>query len=158
MITQFILNLVEGMPIRLVDGGRQKRCFTDVKDGIECLFRIIENKDGCCDGRIFNIGNPNNEFSMHELADMLRDKFAVHPHRSLFPPDGGIQYIEAQAFYGSGYQDVQHRRPSIRQARSILGWEPKVPFEQSVSETLDYFLNDVVDCTREESCAVSACE
>ena len=43
VITQFILNLVEGTPIRLVDGGSQKRCFTDVKDGIDCLDKIIEN-------------------------------------------------------------------------------------------------------------------
>ncbi len=157
VITQFILNLVEGTPIRLVDGGRQKRCFTDVKDGIECLFRIIENKDGCCNGRIFNIGNPDNEYSMYELADILRNKFSVHPYRSLFPPDGGIQLIEARAFYGSGYQDVQHRRPSIRQARSILGWAPRVPFEQSVSETLNYFLDDVAGCAKEQSCAMSAC-
>jgi UDP-4-amino-4-deoxy-L-arabinose formyltransferase/UDP-glucuronic acid dehydrogenase (UDP-4-keto-hexauronic acid decarboxylating) len=158
VITQFILNLVEGSPIRLVDGGRQRRCFTDVKDGIECLFKIIENKDDCCNGRIFNIGNPDNEFSMRALADMLRKKFAVHPLRSHFPPDAGIQYIEARAFYGSGYQDVQHRRPSIRQAQSILEWVPKVPFEQSVSETLDYFLNDVMNCMEEKSCTMSACE
>jgi len=144
VITQFILNLVEGTPIRLVDGGSQKRCFTDVKDGIDCLFRIIENKNDCCDGRIFNIGNPDNEFSMQALSDILLEKFAVHPLRSHFPPDGGITNIEARAFYGSGYQDLQHRRPSIRQARRILGWEPKVPFEQSVDETLDYFLKDVV--------------
>ena len=145
VITQFILNLVEGTPIRLVDGGRQKRCFTDFRDGIDCLCRIIENKDSSCDGRIFNVGNPDNEYSMQELADILREKFATHPLRSHFPPDGGIQYIEARAFYGSGYQDLQHRRPSIRQARTILGWEPKMPFEQSVSETLDYFLKDVVE-------------
>jgi len=156
VITQFILNLVEGTPILLVDGGRQKRCFTDVKDGIDCLFRIIENKDDCCNGRIFNIGNPDNEYSMADLADILRVKFAAHPLRSTFPPDGGTQYIEAQAFYGSGYQDVQNRRPSIRLARNILGWEPKVPFEQSVSETLDYFLNDVAGCTTEGSCGMSA--
>lgn len=157
VITQFILNLVEGSPIRLVDGGRQKRCFTDVKDGIECLFRIIENKGGCCNGRIFNIGNPDNEYSMADLAEILREKFTVHPLRAHFPPDGGTQNVEARAFYGSGYQDVQHRRPSIRQASSILGWEPKVPFEQSVAETLDYFLNDVAGCAAEASCAMSAC-
>ena len=145
VITQFILNLVDGTPINLVDGGRQKRCFTDVKDGIECLFKIIENKGDRCNGQIFNIGNPDNEYSMHELADILREKFAAHPLRSHFPPDGGIKTTEARAFYGEGYQDVQHRRPSIRQARKILGWKPTVPFEQSVSETLDYFLNDVVD-------------
>jgi len=157
VITQFILNLVEGTPIRLVDGGRQKRCFTDVKDGIDCLYRIIENKNKQCNGRIFNIGNPDNEYSMHDLADILHGKFEVHPLRSHFPPYGGVQHIEAQAFYGSGYQDLQHRRPSIQQARKILGWEPRVPFEQSVSETLDFFLNDFVGCRGEESCALSAC-
>ncbi|MGB5746047.1 MAG: bifunctional UDP-4-amino-4-deoxy-L-arabinose formyltransferase/UDP-glucuronic acid oxidase ArnA [Desulfobacterales bacterium] len=145
VITQFILNLVEGSPIRLVDGGRQKRCFTDVKDGIDCLFRIIENKNGCCNSQIFNIGNPDNEFSMQALGDILLEKFSAHPLRSHFPPDGGIKDIEARAFYGSGYQDLQHRRPSIRQAQRILGWQPKVPFDQSVEETLDFFLKDVVD-------------
>ena len=57
-ITQLILNLVQGNPILLIDGGEQKRCFTHVTDGIECLFRIIENKDGLCDGKIINIGCP----------------------------------------------------------------------------------------------------
>jgi hypothetical protein len=33
-----------------------------------------------------------------------------------------------------------------------------VPFEQSVGETLDYFLNDLVKCAKGESCAMSACE
>ncbi len=147
VITQFILNLVEGTPIQLVDGGRQKRCFTDVKDGVDCLFKIIENRDGRCDSRIFNIGNPDNEYSMQELADILKAGFIDHPMRSDFPPDGGYRYVEARAFYGPGYQDVQHRRPSIRQARTILGWEPKIPFEQSVSETLDYFLKGAVQRT-----------
>lgn len=145
VITQFILNLVDGSPIRLVDGGSQKRCFTDVKDGIDCLFRIIENKDGRCNGRIFNIGNPDNEFSIKELAEILLEKFSAHPLRSHFPPDSGVQHIEARAFYGSGYQDVQHRRPAIREAQKILGWKPTVPFEQSVEETLDYFLHDLIE-------------
>ena len=151
VITQFILNLVEGTPIQLVDGGAQKRCFTDVKDGIECLFRIIENENDRCKGRIFNVGNPHNEYSMRELADMLREQFAEHPLRALFPPDAGFRYIEARAFYGPGYQDVQHRRPSIRQAQRILDWDPEVPFEQSVSETLNYFLHDVTERGRAHS-------
>ena len=90
------------------------------------------------------------------LADMLRKQFAAHPLRSLFPPDGGLQNIEAQAFYGPGYQDVQHRRPSIRQAEKILGWKPKAPFERSLEQTLDYFLKDVANCQKEETWSVSA--
>ena len=144
VITQFILNLVEGTPIRLVDGGSQKRCFTDIKDGIGCLFQIIENPKGLCDSQIFNIGNPEHEYSMRELAEVLMERFAAHPLRSHFPPSAGIQEIEAKAFYGPGYQDVQHRRPSIEQARKRLGWTPQVTFADSVAQTLDYFLQDLI--------------
>ena len=52
---------MEGSPIKLIEGGKQKRCFTDIRDGIEALYRIIENEGGRCDGEIINIGNPENE-------------------------------------------------------------------------------------------------
>ena len=77
-ITQLILHLVEGTPIRLVDGGAQKRCFTDVDDGIEALARIIDNRDGRCDGQIVNIGNPDNEASIRQLGEELLRQFEAH--------------------------------------------------------------------------------
>ena len=135
---------MEGTPIRLVDGGAQKRCFTDVKDGIEGLFRIIENANGNSDGEIFNLGNPDNEASIRELADLLVAKFAKHPLRPKFPPFAGIQEVESGLYYGKGYQDVVHRRPSIRKARRLLGWNPTIGLEQSVDETLDFFLQEAV--------------
>ena len=143
-ITQLILNLAEGTPIKLVDGGRQQRCFTDVKDGVECLFRIIENQDNRCNGRIFNIGNPENEASIEALALLLIDKFKQHPLRDHFPPLAGIRKVESRAYYGSGYEDVQHRKPSITNARRCLKWQPVIPLEQSVEETLDFFLKEAV--------------
>ena len=142
VITQFILNLVEGTPIRLVDGGMQKRCFTDVSDGIDGLFRIIENRDGNCNQEIFNIGNPDGEASIQELAETLVRQFEAHPLRDQFPPFAGIQQIESGAYYGAGYQDVVHRKPSIKRIGKLLAWQPKVGFEAAVSGTLDYFLRD----------------
>lgn len=143
-ITQLILNLVEGTPIQLVDGGGQKRCFTDVEDGIECLFRIIENKGDACNGKIINIGNPVNEASIRELAELLLQEFDKHPLRSEFPPFAGMQAIESKRYYGAGYEDVQHRRPSIRNAKKYVDWEPNIPVSESVRKTLDYFLRDHV--------------
>jgi len=143
-ITQLILNLVEGTPIQLIDGGDQKRCFTDVSDGIEALYRIIENRDGVCDGRIINIGNPDNEASIKELAEILIAKFQDHPLRSKFPPFAGFREVESSSYYGVGYQDVQHRKPSIRNAQRLLKWDPTIGLEQSVEQTLDYFLREVV--------------
>lgn len=83
-ITQLILNTVEGTPIKLIDGGQQKRCFTDIRDGIEALFRIIVNEGDRCDGKIINIGNPDNEASIQELATLLLDSFDKHPLRCHF--------------------------------------------------------------------------
>lgn len=139
-ITQLILNLVEGSPIKLIEGGKQKRCFTDISDGIEALFRIIENKDGRCDGQIINIGNPDNEASIKELAEMLLDCFERHPLRDRFPPFAGFREVESSDYYGKGYQDVEHRKPSIRNAKRLLDWQPTIEMQQTVEETLDFFL------------------
>ncbi|MDR2709753.1 MAG: bifunctional UDP-4-amino-4-deoxy-L-arabinose formyltransferase/UDP-glucuronic acid oxidase ArnA [Burkholderiales bacterium] len=142
-ITQLILNLVEGSPIQLVDGGAQKRCFTDIKDGIDALFRIVENQGGKCDGQIINIGNPDNEASIKELAELLLACFEAHPLRGHFPPFAGFKMTESGHYYGKGYQDVTHRRPSIRNAKRLLGWQPAVPMRQTVANTLDFFLREL---------------
>ncbi|WP_272568549.1 bifunctional UDP-4-amino-4-deoxy-L-arabinose formyltransferase/UDP-glucuronic acid oxidase ArnA [Providencia sp. PROV255] len=144
-ITQLILNLVEGSPIKLVDGGAQKRCFTDIKDGIEALFRIIENKDGKCDGQIINIGNPTNEASIRELAEMLLESFEKHPQRGKFPPFAGFREIESSSYYGQGYQDVEHRKPSVENARRLLDWVPTIDMKDTIEETLDFFLQGAVE-------------
>jgi len=141
-ITQLILNLVEGTPIQLIDGGEQKRCFTDVAEGVECLFRIIENRDEKCNSQIVNIGNPDNEASIRQLAETLVKQFDEHPLRKHFPPFAGMHATESRAYYGEGYQDVQHRRPSIENAKRLLDWEPKIPFEKSISDTLNFFLQE----------------
>ncbi|PKN26798.1 MAG: bifunctional UDP-glucuronic acid oxidase/UDP-4-amino-4-deoxy-L-arabinose formyltransferase [Deltaproteobacteria bacterium HGW-Deltaproteobacteria-21] len=143
-ITQLILNLVEGTPIQLIDGGDQKRCFTDVLDGAECLFRIIENRSRICDGQIINIGNPENEISIRKLGEMLVEKFDRHPLRAEFPPFAGFREVESGSYYGPGYQDVQHRKPSIRKARRLLDWSPRCRLEESVERTLDFFLREAL--------------
>lgn len=144
-ITQLILNLVEGSPIKLIDGGRQKRCFTDIRDGIEALFLIIENKQQNCDGQIINIGNPDNEASIKQLAEQLLESFERHPLRHQFPPFAGFREVESSSYYGKGYQDVEHRKPSIRNAKRLLGWQPTVAMSHTIDATLDFFLQSVGD-------------
>lgn len=144
-VTQLILNLVEGTPIKLIDGGEQKRCFTDISEAIEALFRIIENKDGLCDGQIINIGSPTNEASIKEMAETLVRKFEEHPLRDQFPPFAGYNLVESQSFYGDGYQDVQHRRPNIKNAKKLLNWEPKIMMDETIADTLNFFLMSAIE-------------
>lgn len=143
-ITQLILHLVEGTPIRLVDGGAQKRCFTDVADGIEALARIIENRDDKCNGQIINIGNPDNEASIRQLGEELLRQFEAHPLRSNFPPFAGFRDVESQSFYGTGYQDVTHRKPSIDNARRLIDWAPTIELSETIGKTLDFFLQEAM--------------
>lgn len=149
-ITQLILNLVEGSPIKLIEGGKQKRCFTDIRDGIEALYRIIENEGGRCDSEIINIGNPENEASIKELAEMLLESFDKHPLRYHFPPFAGLRVVESSSYYGKGYQDVEHRKPNIRNAKRCLDWEPAIDMRETVDETLDFFLRSI-DLTEHSS-------
>jgi len=143
-ITQLILNLVEGTPIRLFDGGEQKRCFTDIADGVEALARIIDNDNDVCNGQIINIGNPDNEASIRQLGEELLRQFEAHPLRDNFPPFAGFRDVESKAFYGAGYQDVEHRKPSIANAKRLLDWTPTVEMRETIGNTLDFFLREAM--------------
>jgi len=52
--------------------------------------------------------------------------------------------VESRTYYGEGYQDMEHRKPSIRNAKRLLNWEPSIALEASVEETLDYFLREAI--------------
>ena len=144
-ITQLILNLCQGTPIQLIDGGEQKRCFIDVDDAIEALFRIVENEGGRCSGKIVNIGFPDNEASIKEMAELLIEQFDAHPLRDKFPPFAGMMKVESGTYYGKGYQDMQRRVPSIKNANRYLDWQPEIKLKESIAKTLDFFLEQAVE-------------
>lgn len=139
VVTQFIAALFLGQPIQVVDGGRQRRCFTYVDDGITGLMKILENRNGCAGGKIFNLGNPGNDCSVRDLATILRDLFVAHPaNRGKNVP--GIVEVDSRQFYGAGYQDIQTRTPSIARAKELLGWSPKVDLKTALEKTLNAFI------------------
>jgi nucleoside-diphosphate-sugar epimerase len=140
VVTQFISNLFLSEPIRLVDGGMQKRCFTYIDDGIACLIKIIENSDGACDGQIFNIGNPDNEATVKELAEKLKAMFVAHPSTKHYTKHSEIIEVFSKEFYGEGYQDIDRRVPSIKKAREVIGWVPEVDLDAALKRTLEWYL------------------
>lgn len=140
VVTQFISNILYHGEIRLVDGGAQRRSFTYIDDGIEVLMRIIENKDGCANRRIFNIGNPRNDYSIGELATKLVDLAKTYPRYKERAEKVKIISVDSQKHYGTGYQDLGFRVPSIANAKTHLGWEPKYGMEEALRLTLDYYL------------------
>ncbi|HKQ60523.1 MAG TPA: bifunctional UDP-4-keto-pentose/UDP-xylose synthase [Candidatus Polarisedimenticolaceae bacterium] len=143
VVTQFIANLVAGEPIKLVDGGRQRRCLTYIDDGIDALLRILEDPQGRARNQIFNIGSPDNEISMRELAQQLLRLFRQHPLHRHDGSYSAIVDVGADDYYGPGYQDIVVRRPSIEKARRLLGWEPRVTLESALRRTLEAYLESL---------------
>ena len=132
VITQFLGHIVRGEPIKLVDGGSQKRCFTGISDGIDALMKIIANKDGCASRKIFNIGNPQNNYSVRELAEMLLKMSAEYPEYAGNAKRVKLVDTTSGEYYGKGYQDVANRVPKIDNTRSELGWEPRVSMREAL--------------------------
>jgi len=143
VITQFLGHIVRGEPIKLVDGGHQKRSFTYVSDGIDALMKIIENKDGVANGKIYNIGNPKNNYSIRDLAALMLDLAKQYPEYA--ESAAKVQVVETTSgeYYGQGYQDTQHRVPKIANTMADLGWAPKVAFEDALRGIFEAYRGDV---------------
>ncbi|MEO0795188.1 MAG: bifunctional UDP-4-keto-pentose/UDP-xylose synthase [Verrucomicrobiota bacterium] len=142
VVTQFIHNIITGKPIKLVDGGHQKRCFTFIDDGVDAILRIIANEDGCASGRIFNIGNPQEEFSIRELAELLVELISEYDDYADLAKNVVIEEVSSGAYYGEAYQDVVHRVPKIEEAKKHLNWKPKADLRTALKLTLDYHLRN----------------
>ena len=143
MLTQFISNIIHGKELQLVAGGLQRRSFTYIDDGISALMKIIENKDNCAEGQIFNIGNPLNDMSIAQLADTLLTEIKTYPQFAQKAMETKVTIVQPEQYYGKGYQDVSARVPSITNAKKYLDWEPKVDFVTGLRATLDYYVGEV---------------
>ncbi len=145
VITQFLGHIVRGEPIKLVDGGQQKRAFTYIDDGIAALMKIIENKDGVATGQIYNVGNPKNNFSVRELAQMMLELARGYPEYRDNAARVKLVEVTSGEYYGKGYQDVQNRVPGIDNTMKDLGWAPKVDMAAALRHIFDAYRGQLDD-------------
>ena len=139
VITQFLGHIVRGEPIKLVDGGSQKRAFTYIDDGIDALMKIIENAGGVATGKIYNVGNPANNYSVRELATMMLELAATYPEYRDNAARVQLLDVSSGEYYGKGYQDVQNRVPAIDNTMQELGWSPKVDMPTALKRIFDAY-------------------
>ncbi len=143
VVTQFLGHIVRGETISLVDGGYQKRAFTDIDDGIDALMKIIENKNGVASGQIYNIGNPANNHSVRELADMMLRLAADMPEYAESAKNVKVVETSSGAYYGAGYQDVQNRVPKITNTMRDLDWAPKADMQTALRKIFEAYRGQI---------------
>jgi nucleoside-diphosphate-sugar epimerase len=143
VITQFLGHIMRGEDVRLVDGGRQRRCFTGISDGIDALMKMIANADGRASRKIFNVGNPDNSLSVRELAEEMLRVAATYAEYRTNAAKVRLVDISATEYYGTGYQDVENRVPKIDNTRSELDWTPRVTMQQALRQIFDAYRHQI---------------
>jgi nucleoside-diphosphate-sugar epimerase len=143
VVTQFLGHIARGEPIKLVDGGRQRRSFTDVSDGVAALMRIIENREGRATGKIYNIGNPANDLAVRELAELMLEIAREFPEYQRGAGRVALVEVSSGAYYGQGYQDIQTRVPWIENTKQELDWAPQVPVREALRRIFEAYRGEV---------------
>jgi UDP-glucuronate decarboxylase len=121
VVSNFIVQALQNKDITIYGDGKQTRSFCYVDDLLEGMVRLMNTGEDFI-GPV-NIGNPG-EFTILELAEKVirltgsRSKLVFLP----LPED-----------------DPMQRQPDITLAKKVLGWEPKVPLEEGLIKTIDYF-------------------
>jgi len=119
VVPAFIGQALTGQPLTIFGDGSQTRSFCYVSDLIDGIYRLMLSDFH----EPVNIGNPR-EMTIRQFAEEIlritgsQSKIETHP----LPVD-----------------DPKVRQPNIARARKLLGWEPKVPFEEGIVTTIDYF-------------------
>ena len=119
VVSNFVVQALKGEPLSIYGDGSQTRSFCYVSDLVDGIVRLFH--DDSSDPT--NIGNPN-EFTVLELAEMTlrltgsQSKIEQHP----LPTD-----------------DPKVRKPDITQARTRLGWEPKIQLEEGLTQAIEHF-------------------
>jgi len=143
VVTQFLGHIARGEDIKLVDGGTQRRSFTDISDGVSALVKILENKDGIADGKIYNIGNPQNDLSIKELASLMLEMSYDYPEYEPQARNVNIVEVNSIEYYGKGYQDIQNRVPYIDNTCAELEWAPAIDVRDALGKILDTYRHEV---------------
>ena len=119
VISNFIVQALKQEKITIYGDGYQTRSFCYVDDLIDGMILLMDSDYQ----KPLNIGNPN-EFSIKELASLIRE---------LINPNLAFDYKELPK------DDPRQRKPSIKLAKHLLNWEPKIELQEGLLKTIDWF-------------------
>ncbi len=124
VISNFIIQALQGKAITVYGSGLQTRSFCYVDDLVDGMMSMMNSTDDEFIGPV-NLGNPG-EFTILELAEKVIEL------------TGTKSIILRQAL---PQDDPQQRKPDISLAKKMFNWEPSISLEDGLKKTIDYFQN-----------------
>lgn len=124
----FIENLLDGKKVEIHGDGKQTRCLTYIDDMVNGLVDAIEKSS--FQNEILNLGSTE-EVSMVKLASIVCRLMKKNPSTS-------IKYIPYARLSSRDYEDVRRRIPSIKKAKKIIDYLPKVTLSEGLPQTIEW--------------------
>jgi len=118
VVTNFIVQALNGEDITVYGDGSQTRSFSYVQDTVNGIVSLMESEHN----DVFNIGNPT-EITINELASKIIE--ITNSNSKLINKD-------------LPQDDPKQRKPDITKAKTLLNWEPKVKLEDGLTKTIDW--------------------
>lgn len=119
VVSNFIVQALQGIPLTVYGDGSQTRSFCYVDNLVDGLMRLMNGEHI---GPI-NLGNPD-EYTILELAQTIQN---------MVNPDAKIKFEPLPS------DDPRRRRPDITKAKTLLNWEPTIPLQEGLKQTIEDF-------------------
>lgn len=138
VLPRFVIAALTDQPLTVYGDGSQRRAFTHVEDICDAIMAVAKSK---ITNEIWNIGNPGNEMSIREMAELVI-RITKRKYRDKNPK---MDFVDPEKLHGGYFAEVVDKIPYIRKISSLIGWKPKYSAEQIFSETINYYANKIKD-------------
>jgi UDP-glucose 4-epimerase len=128
VVPRFVKWALENQPIQVYGDGKQSRCFGNVHDIVDAIYRLSITDEAI--GELFNIGS-SEEINILGLAQLIKDR------------SGSTSAIEVisydEAYKDPGFEDFMRRVPSIDKIGRVVGWEPTTSLDDTIDQIISYY-------------------
>lgn len=125
VLPRFVQSALSGEPLTVFGNGTQVRTFTHVEDIVDAMIMIMKSK---ISGEVFNVGNPQNLISIHDLAK----KVVEFSHSS-----SDIKFVDPTTIYGPYYAEAWNKIPDIHKIQNMLDWNPKWELDDIIKQVIE---------------------
>jgi UDP-glucose 4-epimerase len=126
VVPRFVRQALRNEAITVYGDGQQTRCFADVADVTEAVFKLALHPDAV--GQVFNIGAVE-EITIQALAERVIE---------LTNSKSEIVFVPYDEAYAPGFEDMRRRVPSIERIQRLIGYSPKLTLNDTLRRVIDF--------------------
>lgn len=122
VVPRFVAQALANEPLTVYGDGSQSRCFADVRDIVRGIYGLAHHN--AAEGEVFNLGSTH-EITIRDLAELVI---------RVAGSSSQVVYVPYDKAYEPGFEDMRRRVPNISKVKSLIGWEPRIPLEETIQE------------------------